>query len=99
MILEKEYIIELFDVYKNLLTEKQKEYFSMYYFMDFSLGEIASDLNITRNAIHDQIKKAEKLLIEYEIKLGLLKKEKEQLKKISELENKYNIDLSSLKND
>ena len=58
MITENENIISLYDYYKGLLTSKQQEYFEMYYFNDYSLGEIAAYLNISRNAVFDQIKKA-----------------------------------------
>lgn len=97
MILENEYIISLYDIYKELLTQKQREYFEMYYFQDYSLGEIASYLNISRNAVFDQIKKASKLLEEFENKLMLKQKEERLMNKISEYEKKYNISLDELK--
>ena len=48
---------QLFDFYGCLLTEKQQEYFTSYYFDDMSLAEIADEHNISRNAVHDQLKK------------------------------------------
>ena len=47
----------LFDYYGCLLTEKQQEYFTSYYFDDMSLAEIADIYNVSRNAVHDQLKK------------------------------------------
>lgn len=98
MIIEKEYLIGLYDIYSGLLTEKQREYFEMYYFQDYSLGEIANYLNITRNAIFDQIKKASKQLEHFEEILSLKKKEEERNKIIDQYELTYNIDLEKLKN-
>ena len=55
--MEKEvYLTILFDYYGKLLTEKQQRYFSYYYFDNLSLGEIKDNLNISRNAIHTQLK-------------------------------------------
>ena len=59
---ELEHINELYDFYKELLTEKQRKYFEMYYFYDNSLGEIANDNNLSRNAIYDNIKKTCKII-------------------------------------
>jgi len=67
-------ILILFDIYGNLLTEKQKNVMDYYYNDDLSLSEIGENSNISRQAIHDTIKRCEKLLYEYEEKLQLLKK-------------------------
>ena len=64
----------LYDIYGNLLTDKQKEYFEDYYFKNLSLSELASKYNISRNAIHKQIKETIKRLENYEDKLKLAKK-------------------------
>ncbi len=61
----------LFDYYEKLLTDKQKEYFKMSYFLDYTLQEIALEFNISRNAVFDQIKKTISLLDFYEEKLCL----------------------------
>ncbi len=68
-----EYLNQLFSFYGNLLTEKQQDYFKNYYHLDLSLFEIAEHFGVSRNAIHDQLKIAEKHLIDFEEKLGLLK--------------------------
>lgn len=82
---KKEYFNELFAYYQKLLTEKQQEIFEDYYVNDFSLGEIAENNNISRNAVFDTIKKVEKLLENYEIKLQLVKKDHELNQYLNEL--------------
>lgn len=64
----------LFDFYGELLTEKQKMIFEMYYLNDFSLSEIGDELSISRQAVRDQIKRTEKILLTYEQKLSLVKR-------------------------
>jgi len=80
----------MFAFYGQLLTDKQQEILKYYYIHDFSLGEISEILNISRQAIHDTIKRSEKILEEYEEKLGLfekfLKTRKEILKLIESID-------------
>ena len=73
-LIERENHIALFDTYKELLTEKQQEYFVLYYYEDLSLKEIAEFKNVSRNAVFDQIKKVINILEEYEDKLKILAK-------------------------
>ncbi|MGG3942362.1 putative DNA-binding protein [Peribacillus psychrosaccharolyticus] len=68
----------LFDFYQSLLTEKQKSYMSLYYLDDYSLGEIADEYDISRQAVYDNIKRTEAMLEEYEIKLLLFQKFQER---------------------
>ena len=70
----REYIIELYDIYGSLLTEKQKQYFEDYYFMDLSLSEIAENYSISRNGVYDQLKRVERYLYDYENKLNIYKR-------------------------
>ena len=72
------YLNNLYDFYKKLFTDKQREYFEDYYYSNLSLAEIAENNNISRNAVHNQLKIVEEKLLEYEEKLSLLKK-KEQI--------------------
>ena len=72
----REYLIELYDIYQSLLTNKQQMYFESYYFLDLSLSEIAENYNISRNGVYDQIKRVEQSLFDYEKKLNLYKKYK-----------------------
>lgn len=64
----------LYDIYGSLLTDKQKEYFEDYYFKNLSLSELATKYNISRNAIHKQLKETIKRLENYEDNLRLAKK-------------------------
>lgn len=64
----------LLDYYGNLLTEKQRDLAELYYNDDLSLGEIAEITNITRQGVHDSIKRTEAVLLEYEEKIGLQQK-------------------------
>jgi len=68
----------LYDLYKVLLTEKQRAYVEMYYHEDLSLSEIADEVGVSRNAVHDNIRRTEKLLIGYEEKLGIYKKDRKR---------------------
>lgn len=69
----------LLDLYGGLLTENQLNVMELYYMNDLSLSEIAEELNVTRSAVHDTLKKASAMLEMYESKLGLLVKEKEKI--------------------
>ena len=69
-----ERINQLFDIYENLFTEHQIQIFQSYYQDDLSLKEIAEDFNISRNAVHDLLKRVEVMLEDYEAKLHLLDK-------------------------
>lgn len=68
------YYGELYDLYEGLLTDKQKKYFQDYYFQNLSLGEMAINYNISRNAIFKQIHITVKKLEEYEAILHLYEK-------------------------
>ena len=61
----------LFEFYATLLTEKQMNYIEMYYADDFSLGEIAEEYEVSRQAVYDNIKRTQKILEDYERKLHL----------------------------
>ena len=68
------YLNILYDYYKDLFTPKQQEYFEDYYHNNLSLGEIAENNNVSRNAVHNQLKIIESKLDEYEEKLKLFEK-------------------------
>ncbi|KAB7708026.1 putative DNA-binding protein [Bacillus aerolatus] len=68
----------LYDFYHSLLTNKQRSYMSLYYLDDFSLGEIAEEYEVSRQAVYDNIKRTEAMLEEYESKLLLFKKFQER---------------------
>lgn len=64
----------LYDFYGELLNEHQKAVFEEYVLDNLSLSEIAEARAISRQAVHDMIKRADRLLHEYEDKLHLVKK-------------------------
>ena len=84
---KREEIISLYDLYYNLLTDKQRDYFEEYYFSDLSISEIAINFDISRNGVQDQLKRVVANLYSFEEKLGLLKK----IEKINNLEIDDNI--------
>ena len=61
----------LFDFYGPLLTEKQQTFLKCYFQDDYSLGEIAADFDISRQAVYEHLKRAEQALEDYEAKLRL----------------------------
>ncbi|SES66858.1 hypothetical protein SAMN05660297_00168 [Natronincola peptidivorans] len=71
MIEKKIEISMLYDFYNQLLTAKQRDMIDLYYNQDLSLGEIAQELQISRQAVYDTIKRTEKILYDYEKKLKL----------------------------
>ncbi|HOP65415.1 MAG TPA: DNA-binding protein [Bacilli bacterium] len=68
------YLIDLYDLYKSLLTSKEQNDFEDYYFNDLSLQEIALNNQISRNAIFKRLKNINDKLADYESKLKLYKK-------------------------
>ena len=89
----------LFQIYKNMLTDKQIKILDEYYNKDFSLSEIAENYNITRQAVRDNIKNAENKLYDLEEKLELMQKIKKQEKIISNVISKLdNLNIDDKKN-
>ena len=64
----------LFDFYGEILTERQKEFFDLYYNEDLSLGEIAENYGISRQGVRDVIVRAEAAMQEIEDKTGLIRR-------------------------
>lgn len=64
----------LFDFYGALLTPRQRDVMQLYHEENYSIIEIADEFGISKQAVHDALKNAEKLLRTYEAKLGLLSK-------------------------
>ncbi|EZH67218.1 hypothetical protein DH09_04590 [Bacillaceae bacterium JMAK1] len=61
----------LFDFYHALLTDKQRNYLQLYYYDDYSLGEISELYDVSRQAVYDNIRRSELMLEQYEEKLQL----------------------------
>lgn len=83
-------LIEIYDIYQSLLTVKQKEYFEGYYFDDLSITELSENFGVSRNAVHDQLKRTVSKLHDFEDKLSLYKNEKireELYEKLDELDD------------
>ena len=80
----------LCDTYGNLLTEKQKQIFQMYYFDDLSLFEIAEELKISRQGVRDSLVKAEQLLVDTEQKCELSKKLSETKQQLVQIQTELN---------
>ncbi|MFE8699047.1 putative DNA-binding protein [Cytobacillus sp. FJAT-54145] len=89
----------LYDFYHSLLTPKQQSYMSLYYLDDYSLGEIADEYDVSRQAVYDNIKRTEAMLEEYEEKLLLFQKFQERskiLNKINEMLKEESLSRQSL---
>lgn len=70
----------LFDFYGQLLTERQRLIFSLYHQDDLSLGEIAEEFGVTRQAVYDIVRRSQKTLLGFEEKLGLIQRYTRQLR-------------------
>lgn len=74
---KRNHIIALFDVYGGLLTPKQHQIFHNYYNEDFSLAEIAEQIGISRQAVHNALQRTEELMNHYEKEIGLFDYQKQ----------------------
>ena len=86
----------LYDYYGQLLTDKQKEYYEDYYFNNLSLAEIAENNNVSRNAVHNQLKAALEKLEFYENNLKLYEKSKKIGKIIEGLDKRIKKEIEEL---
>lgn len=64
----------LYDFYGELLTDHQKDIYEQFVLEDLSLSEIAQDAGISRQGVHDLVKRCQKILEGYEAKLHLVEK-------------------------
>lgn len=77
----------LYDFYGDMLTDRQKEFYDLYYNEDLSLAEIAENYGITRQGVRDVIVRAEAILTELEDKTGIIRrfhKMQEQLQSVDD---------------
>ena len=77
----------LYDFYGDLLTEHQQEIFGAYVLENLSYAEIAQEYDISRQGVHDLIRRVEGILEEYEDKLQLVEKFQEVKQKVKEIED------------
>ena len=85
---EKIKLNRLFDIYKNLLSEGQREVMDEYLSFDFTISEIAENLSISRQAVLDSITKEEKKLKNLEEKLSFSERLDKLEREIEKLKNK-----------
>lgn len=82
----------LYDFYGELLTERQRQVYESVVLEDYSLSEVAEELEISRQGVHDMIRRCNHILEGYEEKLHLVEKFlniRRQVQKIHELAGKY----------
>lgn len=82
----------LYDFYGELLTGHQQEIYESVVYENLSLGEIAEAEGISRQAVHDIVKRCDKMLLEYEEKLRLVARFtsiKEKISQINELSVRF----------
>ena len=75
----------LFDTYGMMLTDKQRDCFDMRYNQDLSLGEIAQELGVSRQAVNDNLTRTEALLRRMEENIGSVKRDIEIRRAVEEL--------------
>ncbi len=63
---EREYILSLYEIYKELLSDREKEYFENYYYEDFNLQEIADNFNVSKSYVGKYINEIETKLKGFE---------------------------------
>ena len=86
----------LYDFYGPLLTEHQREIYEMIVNDDMSLGEIADEKKVSRQAVHDIVKRCDKILVNYEEKLHLVKRFLNSKKSLELIESRLDsIDFAS----
>lgn len=82
----------LYDFYGELLTERQQQVYESVVLEDYSLSEVAEELGISRQGVHDMIKRCNHTLSEYEAKLHLVEKFlsiREQVRRIKQIAADY----------
>lgn len=75
----------LFDYYGDLLTDRQQQCFDMRYNQDMSLAEIAEELQVSRQGVHDNLTRAEALLKNMELKTGCVRRDLQCRKAAAEI--------------
>lgn len=93
----------LYDFYGELLTERQQQVYENVVLDDMSLSEVASDLGISRQGVHDMVRRCDKTLDEYEEKLHLVNRFlmiRKQIQRIMEISDENgNQEISRISRD
>ena len=87
-------MILLFDYYGDLLTDRQRLCLDMHYNQDLSLGEIAQELSISRQAVYDNLSRAEALLKNMEEKTGCVSRDRALRKAMQSIAQKAELLIS-----
>ena len=105
-VMKMEKIVEqtlLYDFYGELLTKRQREVYESVVLDDCSISEVAEELGISRQGVHDMIKRCSKILEDYEMKLHLVEKFihiREKVNQIHGLTRKYGAkDIETISNE
>ena len=75
----------LYDFYGELLTKRQQQIYESVVLEDYSLSEVAEELNISRQGVHDMVRRSSRLLEEYEAKLHLMERFVSLREKVGEI--------------
>lgn len=89
----------LYDFYGQLLTERQNNFMELYYGQNLSLGEIAEEFSVSRQAVYDTLKRAEQILNQYEDKLGLVAKFNSEKKRLASVLTLLDEHMAATKDD
>lgn len=81
----------LYDIYGPLLTPRQREMVELHYFDDWSLAEIAERLGVSRQAVHDHLRRAEEQLEGYEAALGVWAQQMELRRLVARLLREWSV--------
>ena len=84
---EREKILAIYEVYKELLSERERDYFENYYVEDYNLQEIADNYEVSKSYVGKYINEIEEKLNNYENKLKIVEKFEKIRKIIEEEEN------------
>ena len=80
----------LFDIYGDLLTEHQRKIYSDVVDNDFSLSEIGEEMGISRQGVHDAVKRIDKILNDYEEKLHFAEKYLKNTETVEKIKEELN---------
>ncbi|NLJ70151.1 MAG: HTH domain-containing protein [Clostridiaceae bacterium] len=95
LVKQHNYLCILLDYYGDLLTQRRQQILNMSLEDDMSLSEIAEKLEISRQAVHDNIQQAVEQLQQYERNLGMVQKDQSLVKKVDHILSNYKFEQKS----